>query len=277
MRYLLWMAVCLLACEKEPVPAGPTAYRISKTITYNDVAVDVIIDKPAREEVDVLLVFHGTVQFDSNLPAAGTMALDKFKGILDRSDMMIVSVLYPQEHVIFGDNIIQGEAALLWVKHRASQELGVRIGKVFMAGHSQGGYMVTRLNTLHPSDGVIANAPGPLNLVYRCQLEESGQIPAGAVCNRLRSVYGSTGSNPEAYVERSLLNYTKGFQADILFVQGLQDSPIQMYSWPIFKEAVANCSDCRGYQWVEIPGGGHDALFESPEARAAFNAFLGRR
>ena len=33
--------------------------------------------------------------------------------------------------------------------------LGVRIGRVFLGGHSQGGYLVTRLNTLHEVDGVV--------------------------------------------------------------------------------------------------------------------------
>ena len=37
------------------------AYRLTQTITYNNINVDVVIDKPALNEVDVLLVFHGTV------------------------------------------------------------------------------------------------------------------------------------------------------------------------------------------------------------------------
>lgn len=46
--------------------------------------------------------------------------------------------------------------------------------------------MVTRLNTMHQTNGVIANAPGPINLVYRCQLEENGQIQSSAVCTKLK-------------------------------------------------------------------------------------------
>jgi DNA-binding transcriptional ArsR family regulator len=38
---------------------------------------------------------------------AANNTLDKFKGILDRKDMMIVSVIYPQENVLLGDNIVQ--------------------------------------------------------------------------------------------------------------------------------------------------------------------------
>ena len=143
-----------------------------------------------------------------------------------------------------------------------------------MGGHSQGGYLVTRLNTMHQTNGVIANAPGPLNLVYRCQLEENGQIPSGAACTKIRNVYGTTTSNPNAYMQRSLLNFTTGFKSDILFVQGLNDAPIQMYSWPTFKQDVLNCVNCQNSEFVEIAGGEHASLFSSPDAKIAFNNFI---
>ena len=276
MRLLILMSLFFFSCNKDNTKEKPTsvAYRITKSVTYNNVNVDVVIDKPAINEVDVLLVFHGTVLYDSNLTIAANTTLDKFKGILDRKDMMIVSVIYPQENVLLGDNIVQGEAALLWLKNNASQELGITVKKVFLGGHSQGGYMVTRLNTMHQTNGVIANAPGPLNLVYRCQLEEDGQVQSGAVCTQLKNVYGTTTSNPNAYFQRSLLNFTNGFKSDILFVQGLNDTPIQLYSWPTFKQDVLSCKNCQNRQFVEIDGGEHGSLFESPTAKTEFNNFI---
>ncbi|MGI6049160.1 MAG: hypothetical protein ACOYEG_14330 [Petrimonas sp.] len=231
MRLLILLSLILCSCTKNvdltAQTTTPTAYRQTKSISYNSVNVDVIIDKPAKNDLDVLLVFHGTVMFDSDILTAANNTLDKFKEILDRKDMMIVSVAYPQENVLLGNNIVQGEAALLWLKNKASRELGITVKKVFLGEHSQGGYMVTRLNTMYQTNGVIANAPGPLNLVYRCQLEENGQVQSGAVCTKLKNVYGTTTSNPNAYFQRSLLNFTTGFKSDILFVQGLNDSPIQ--------------------------------------------------
>ena len=277
MRVLLALTIIFFSCSKEinkEQPGTYAAYRVVKSINYQSIQVDVVIDKPALKEADVLLVFHGTVMLDSSILSAANNTLDKFKGILDRKDMMIISVAYPQENVLLGDNIIQGEAALLWVKNKASQELGITVKKIFLGGHSQGGYMVTRLNTMHPTNGVIANAPGPLNLVYRCQLEENKQIQASAVCNKLRGVYGSTASNPTAYSNRSLLNFTKGFKSDILFVQGLSDSPIQLYSWPTFKEDILKCTTCKNSQFIEIAGGGHASLFESATAKIEFNNFI---
>jgi hypothetical protein len=276
MKLLILLSLFFISCNKDSKKeqSTPEAYRITKSITYNDINVDVVIDKPALNEVDVLLVFHGSVLYDSSIMTAANTTLDKFKGILDRNDMMIVSVAYPQENILFGDNIVQGEAVLLWLKNKASQELGITVKKVFLGGHSQGGYMVTRLNTMHQTNGVIANAPGPLNLVYRCQLEENGQVQPSTVCTKLKNVYGTTTNNPDAYFQRSLLNFTNGFKSDILFFQGLSDSPIQLYTWPTFKQDVLSCSSCQNRQIVEITGGGHGSLFESPIAKAEFNKFI---
>ena len=271
----LFSFICFSSCAKDNVTDQYIdAYRVTQTISYNNIDVDVVIDKPALNVVDVLIVFHGTVSYDFNLMTAANTTLDKFKGILDRSDMMIVSVAYPQENILFGNGIIQCEAALLWVKNNASQELGITVNKIFLGGHSQGGYMVTRLNTMHQTNGVIANAPGPLNLVYRCQLEENGQIQSSVVCTNLKNVYGTTSDNPNAYFQRSLLNFTNDFKSDILFVQGLDDSPIQMHLWPTFKQDVISCSTCQNRQFVEITGGDHVALFESLTAKVEFNKFL---
>ena len=274
--FLILLSITLYSCKEDDstdTPA-PTAFRQTQTITYDSVSLDVVIDKPAKDDLDVLLVFHGTVASDSEILSAANNTLDRFKAILDRNDMMIVSVAYPQENLLFGDNIVQCEAALLWLKNKASQELGITVNKIFLGGHSQGGYMVTRLNTMHQTHGVIANAPGPLNLVYRCQLEENGQIQPSSQCALLNNVYGPTSSNPNPYFQRSLLNFSNGFMSDIIFFQGLSDSPIQLYSWPSFKQDVQSCTTCQNSQFVEIAGGGHAALFESTMGKTELNNFI---
>lgn len=271
----------LMACkQKEPIVTPsktPTAFRETKSISYDSINLNVVIDKPALNEMDVLIVFHGTVIDDNEILNAANNALDKFKKILDRKDMMLVSVAYPGENMLLGDNIKHAEAALLWVKNNANKELDIKVKKIFLAGHSQGGYLVTRLNTMHQTDGVIANAPGPLNLVYRCELEEKGQIQSGIFCTKLKNVYGTTSSNSDAYWQRSLLNFTTGFKSDILFVQGLNDSPIQMYSWPTFKQDVENCKNCQNSEFIEIEGGEHASLFSSSIAKTAFNRLINSR
>ncbi len=254
------------------------AYRAQEVrrIAYDGISVDVVIDRPANYFVDVLITFPGTVASDDQIIPAARNILERTKEITNRTDMMIVSVAYPQEGRLMGDSVREAEAALLWVKEKSRKELRRKVRKIFLIGHSQGGYMVTRLNTMHPTDGVISNAPGPLNLVYRCGLEESGQIPLGAVCTLLRNTYGTTTVNPAAYMARSLLSFTEGHRSDILFVQGLADSPIQLFSWPTFKQQMTDCTACQSRQFVEIAGGGHTSLFDSPEAIAVYNAFINR-
>lgn len=277
---LLIILLAFLACNKESdeVKITPSpANQITKNISYNGISVDVLIDKPEGDEFDVLMVFHGTVYFDSLILQAANTTLNSFKGLLDNNNMMIISVAYPEENLFMGDNIQFCEAALLWLINNAESELEVNVKKIFLAGHSQGGYLVTRLNTMHQTNGVIANAPGPLDLVYRCQLEENGQVPTGKQCTMLRDHFGTTSVNPNAYLERSLLNFTNGFKSDILFVQGLDDSPIQMHSWPTFKDDLLNCSTCQDIQFLELQGLGHNALFNSSQAKTEFNNFINSR
>jgi len=280
-----WMAILIvflafINCNNDDssvdISSSP-AYRITKSIDYNGTHVDIVIEKPKGSEFDVLMVFHGTVDFDSLVLHAANNTLNVFKGLLDNKNMMLISVAYPEENLFMGDNILHCEAALLWLKNKASAELGVHVKKIFLAGHSQGGYLVTRLNILHQTNGVIANGPGPLNLIYRCQLEENGQVPSSQQCTLLRNHYGTTTMNPNAYSERSLLNFSNGFKADILFVQGLNDSPIHMYSWPLFKTGLMNCNTCQSIQFLELEGLGHTALFNSSQARVAFNEFINNR
>lgn len=157
-QLLILLPMLLVSCtKKDPAADLPQAiaFRLSKQITYNNIPVNVVIDKPALNELDVLIVFHGTVLYDSSIMSAANTALDSFKSILERKDMMIVSVAYPQEKLLLGDNIVQAEAALLWVQNTASQELGIQVKKTFLAGHSQGGYLVTRLNTMHPTMALL--------------------------------------------------------------------------------------------------------------------------
>lgn len=275
---LLFVLLCF-SCNKEDDPVeiiNNPAYQKTKSIIYNDISVDVVIDKPEGNEFDVLMVFHGTVRRDSLILQAAHNVLDRFKDILDRKDMMIISVAYPEENLLFGDNIKHCEAALLWLKENAKHELDITVNKIFLAGHSQGGYLATRLNTMHQTDGVIANAPGPLNLVFRCQLEENGQIPNEMECSLLYNEYGSTSTNLEAYFERSLLNFTDGFKSDILFIQGLNDGAIHMHSWPSFKQEVTNCTLCQKTLFLELSEFGHAALFESEDAKIEFNNFINR-
>jgi hypothetical protein len=280
MAVVLALASTLVACGSSGVTdnnGADAAWRESRTISYDGVPVQIIIDKPTGPVTDVLLTYHGTVWFDSLIVPASANVIGVFRRIMDRNDLLIVSVAYPQQDKFVGDGLREAEAALLWVKHRAAQELDIPIRRIFLGGHSQGAYIATRLNTMHQTDGVIANAPGPLDLEFRCLLEERGQIAASRECPLMVAEFGLPSENPSPYIERSLLTFAGDFKSDILFVQGLNDGPIQMRSWPMFQTAVQKCTNCAATQFLNIPGAGHDALFSNPQARPVFNQFINNR
>lgn len=261
-----------------PPPASAPAPSLqgTRTITYDGVSVQVVIHTPSAAVKDALVLYHPTVWFDDRILAAAENTLENFKRLLYRDDLLLVSVAYPQQNREIGEGLREAEAALLWVKNDASRTLGLSINRILIAGHSQGAYVVTRLNTMQLTDGVIANAPGPLDFEYRCLLEERGGAPGSQECGLMVQRYGLASANPVPYRNISLLSYTEGFKADALFVQGLGDTAIQMRSWPLFKEAVKTCANCQQPVFLEVAGG-HDALFTSFEAREAFNQFIDQR
>jgi hypothetical protein len=254
-------------------PARPT-WRVARA---GGVSVDVLVDGPTHGPVDVVLLYHGTVGRDAALRPATERTLEAFRRLIDRKDMLLVSVAYPEEGRLFGDNFREAEAALRWVREAAPAELGVTVGRVFLAGHSQGGSLVIRLNTLHAVDGVIASAPGPLDLGYRCGLEERGEMDRSVPCTMLAARFGPTTVAPEPYAERSLLHIVREQRSDLIVLQGLEDAAVQLRSWPRFREQLEACGACRDVTFLEVAGLGHGAMFQSAEARAAVNAFLERR
>lgn len=62
----------VLSCKKDNTTFQPvsSAYRTTKSISYNNVNVNLIIDKPAGNQFDVFIIYHGTVQSDSDILTA---------------------------------------------------------------------------------------------------------------------------------------------------------------------------------------------------------------
>jgi polyhydroxybutyrate depolymerase len=269
-------AAALVPSGDPPQASGSGPYTITRAIGTATLSVPAILDKPAGDTFDVMLLFHGTVGEDSLVLDAARTTLESFGALFDHRDLLLVSVAYPEEGLLIGDNVRHAEAALQWVRESAARELGITVRRVFLAGHSQGGYIVTRLNTLQTVDGVIANAPGPLDLVFRCGLEEDGALAAGRVCTRLRQAYGTTRQNPGAYRARSLLEFTGNQRSPLLVVQGLADTPIQMANWPLFRQQLESCGPCAARTILELPLLGHQSLFSSAVAKRTFNEFLER-
>lgn len=278
---LVLIAACTVGCAvdntRDNSAIKQEAFYDTITIVQDGVRVELFVDRPAGVVSDIFVAYHGTVWYDNLLPQAARNIAGVFRERINDKSMVIIGVAYPQEDKRIGDGLTEAAAALEWVMNRGSEEWSVLPGKLFLGGHSQGGYIVTRLNTMFRVDGVIANAPGPLDLEFRCLLEENDQIAPSRECDIMREDFGLPSENPQPYIDRSLLSFTSGYQSDILFVQGLNDGPIQMRSWPLLQQRLSTCTDCQQVIFLPIQGAGHDALFSSPQGQAALNTFINNR
>ena len=169
----------------------------------------------AASSIDVVVVFHGTVS-SGTIQAASENSLTEFinSSGLNVRDKIIFSVAYPQDHIpqsdqynltgvgteqtdfLMGDNLPYARAAVGWVKNSldayiAAQGESKTIDDVYLFGHSQGGKLVTKMNTLETGiAGVVANAPGPIQFDQTCSADGSNTS-----CSKVAAIHGVPGQS----------------------------------------------------------------------------------
>ena len=90
-----------------------------------------------------------------------------------------------------GDNLPYARAAVKWVKNSldtyiAAQGGSQTINDVYLFGHSQGGKLVTKINTLDTGiAGIVANAPGPIQFDETCS-----SSPSVISCAKIAAIHG---------------------------------------------------------------------------------------
>ena len=251
--------------------------------------------------VDVVVLYHGTITGAGVSPAgAASTFMNIAQNQINLKDKLIFSVAYPQDIIplwesnpslpasqfpglnystlYFGDNIVYAEAALLWVKNNlnsymANNSIPKTINRVFTFGHSQGAYLVHQLNTMHSVDGVIANAPGPIDLLDRC----SGQAQTNTLtCNKINLALGSVIANPAAYNIRSAKSYVSGTLSPILYTQANDDDPYQVNLMKtILEPAINSCTNCSSTIFKYYSSGGHDAFVSNTILQQDIRNFVG--
>lgn len=212
----------------------------------------------AASQIDVLVVFHGTVT-EGGSTTIGESAISSLDYFLNSSglncrDLIIFSAAYPQDHIsnarnlsisgvgtetstfLMGDNIVYTRATVGWVKsgglnsYIAAQGSSKTIGDVYLFGHSQGGKLVTKMNTIEDGiAGVVANAPGPIQFDQTC-----AATPGNTSCSKVAAIHGaSTGDGSEPYKSIGLETYTYQHKAPILFTQATGDTTGNgnQYAW----------------------------------------------
>ena len=187
-------------------------------------------------QIDVVVVFHGTVS-SGTIASAAEGSLNHFlnPNTLNLRDKIIFSAAYPQDHIsssnqynlpgvgtetstfLLGDNLAYARAAVGWVKdslngYIAGQGGSKTIGDVYLFGHSQGGKLVAKMNTLETGiSGVVANAPGPIQLDQTCSAD-----PGNTSCAKIAAIHGAPGGGSAAnvYLGTSSLPFSEAYVAN---------------------------------------------------------------
>lgn len=114
--------------------------------------MQVVIHTPSASVKDALVLYHPTVWFDDRTLPAAESTLDNFKRLLQRDDMLLVSVAHPQQDREIDEGLREVEAALLWVK----QECGLMAARHGSASANPAPYR--RISLLSFTAGFKADA-----------------------------------------------------------------------------------------------------------------------
>ena len=198
--------------------------------------------------IDALVVFHGTVGAGVSLQQASETALTQFinSSGLNIRDKIIFSAAYPQDHVhssyqynlsgigsntfnfIMGDNLPYARAAVGWVKsgglnsYIAAQGGSKTVNNVYLFGHSQGGKLVAKMNTIETGiAGVISNAPGPIQFDQTCIADADNYS-----CSKLTYIHGTSSNSRtnfdelNSYPGQTYSSRYTGKHVDIVTLEG---------------------------------------------------------
>ena len=259
----------------------------------------------SSSSIDVVVVFHGTVSPEGpNGPSIADASVTALNHFLDPSglnvrDKIIFSAAYPQDHIsqarnlnisgtgteqadfLMGDNLPYARAAVGWVKnslnsYMSSNGISKTIGNVYLFGHSQGGKLVAKMNTLETGiAGVIANAPGPIQFDQTCASGGSSTIS----CTKIAAIHGaSTGNGDEPYQSIGLETYTSTHNAPILFTQatGDQTGGGNQYTWlQDYVNALEAISANAEATLTTVSGSNHAAFTSDSTLQSAIRTFVG--
>jgi len=195
-------------------------------------------------KLDILVAFHGTLGSTGTIADAANYQRNLWVNNIGIKDKIIFAPAIPQDHIsqsrqygltgvgieeptfLMGDNLNYARAAVEWAKngliqYLISNGLDKARGDVYLFGHSQGGKLVTKINTLTSGiKSIIANAPGPIQWDLTC-----ANAPGEYSCSKIAAIHGaSTGDGSEPYQSIGLETYTNGHNTSILFTQALDDT-----------------------------------------------------
>ena len=220
---------------------GPETYTVDG-VSYPVMGRLYVPDYSAVGARDVIVAFHGTLPDDDPDPAVVAtqdgiqeQAADFLNNVLINAntlslvDKIVFSVACPQDHIsnvrqynlsgvgkeeptfLMGDNLSYARAAVKWVINSldtfiADNGGSATIGDVYLLGHSQGGKLAAKINTLETGiAGVVSNSPGPIQFDLTCSAD-----PTNDTCSKVAYIHGP--SNPSSSGGSGLQNITDSAQ-----------------------------------------------------------------
>lgn len=236
---------------------GPETYTVDG-VSYPVMGSLYVPDYSVVGSRDVIVAFHGTLADDTANPANQNGIEEQASffltniltnaNTLSLVDKIIFSVAYPQDHIsnvrqynlsgvgkeeptfLMGDNLPYARAAVKWAINSldafiAAQGGSATIGNVYLLGHSQGGKLAAKINTLETGiAGVVSNSPGPIQFDQTCSAD-----PTNDTCSKVAAIHGpasvsSSGSYSDSDVD-SHLNKSSAATGQVLGWNGTD------YNW----------------------------------------------
>ena len=275
-----------------------TNITIQQSYTLNGIAYPVIgyLWIPtglSSSSIDIIVTYHPTIENSTTtILESAAKALSIMRDDVGIKDKIIFAPAYPQDAIsveqnanlltqaelnsfYLGDNLSYAKAALLWAKNNlnsfmSSKGVSKTIKNVYLFGHSQGGSLVHKLNTLVQTNAVCANAPGPIRLDQTCAAGEGN--PSNKSCRKLYAKYGTATRIPLSsnyYFQISLENYVTGHLAPITYTQGLDDTTgyapgvLGQVGWMTELTGLMEANN-QQYSYYTVPTGGHDSFVKNP-------------
>ena len=279
-----------------PPSGGAVTYNLNGT--EYPIMGSLYVPQGGAGTLNVLVAFHGTLD-ETGTTTIGDAAYyqrNLWVNTIGVKDMIVFAPAIPQDHIdgdrqygidgreaasfLMGDNINYARAAVEWVKndlisYLATQGVTQTLGDVYVFGHSQGGKLACKINTLTTGiAGVVANAPGPIQFDQTCAAD-----PDNYSCSKVAAIHGaSTGDGSSPYNTIGLENYTSTHNAPILFTQALDDTVGggNQATWlQNYRNAIDAISGNANTTVTTVPTGGHAAYESNAVLQLAIKNFIG--
>ncbi len=246
-----------------------------RTPKYDSIAY---VTKPEGDSMDLVVLLHGTTNDDAASETAALKMPEMIRAMPRLSDACIVSLAYRETGMAIGDDVLEPLDVFSALEKNPSLQ-GLDRKKLQIIGHSRGGYVALMINAAVPNDGIVVNAPGPLDIAHSCEiLLESGNPGAAqmrAFCaGTMAERYGTLAQNRGAYEALSVANRACFSKSPVLFLQGGRDKRIQIEELAEL-EALFESGRCPiDYEILRVENAGHSDIFEWEEVWSRILSFL---